>query len=344
MKILSRHLTALMIAVVLLAASSGPASEAGQFDHNTGPASSPRESSRKLRVLFIGNSYTYVNNLPGIVAALAESAHESLETEMIVAPGATLKKHWEDGKAVEVMKRDRWDYVILQEQSTLGPVSQGGPPINDPTIFHAYARLFDSEIKASRAKTIFLLTWARQNLPSTQFHLSFAYQSIAKELHARVAPVGIAWQSALQTKPGLTLHQKDLSHPTPAGSYLAACVLYSTLYGRSAAGLTGHVTGDTVDMSGRVTDNHSQPGAAAAQTKGELVNLSTPDSSFLQKVAWNTVRSQRSEVRGQKSEVRSQRSEVRGQKSEVRGQKSEVRSQRSAVRISSCDLLISAPA
>ncbi|HEV8484178.1 MAG TPA: hypothetical protein VGV87_11595 [Blastocatellia bacterium] len=290
MKILRREPIALLLTLILLAASSASPSEAEQSDYKLSAASRLEEpASHTLRVLFIGNSYTYVNNLPSLVTALAESAHESLETEMIVAPGATLKKHWEDGKAVEAMKRSRWDYVILQEQSTLGLVSQGGPPINNPKTFHEYARLFNSEIKSAGARTIFFLTWARQNLPETQAVLNSAYFTIAKELNAIVTPVGIAWQTALKKNPGVALHQKDLSHPTPAGSYLAACVLYSTLYGQSAAGLTGRVVGNTVDLAGRVLDTHGEQGGAANQTKGELVNLSKADSTFLQKVAWQTV-------------------------------------------------------
>ena len=299
MKVLRRELIALLVTLALLAASPSTPSQAEKVDHRLELVSVNRgPDSHKLRVLFIGNSYTYVNNLPAIVAGLAESAHESLESEMIAAPGATLKKHWEDGKAVEALKHGHWDYVVLQEQSTLGLVSQGGPPINNPKTFHEYARLFDSEIRSSGARTIFFLTWARQNLPESQPLLTNAYLSIAKELHAIVTPVGIAWQTALKKNPSVALHQKDLSHPTPAGSYLAACVLYSTLFGRSAAGLTSRVVGNAVDMSGRVLDNHGEQGAPG-QPKGELVNLSKPDSAFLQQVAWQTVRSQRSDVRGQ---------------------------------------------
>ena len=289
MKILKRELTAVLVALVLFAASSASPSRVLPPEHKLTASSHERAVSGKVRVLFIGNSYTYVNNLPELVTGLAESAHRSLETEMIVAPGATLQKHWEDGKALEVMKRGHWDYVVLQEQSTLGLVLTGGPPINDPTMFHQYARLFDSAIKSSGAKTIFLLTWARQNLPATQTHLTNAYRAIASELDDIVAPVGIAWQTALKKRPSIVLHQKDLSHPTPAGSYLAACVLYSTLYSKSASGLTGRVVGNTVDASGRLLDSRGEQGAPAGHAKGELVNLSKTDSTFLQQVAWETV-------------------------------------------------------
>lgn len=239
----------------------------------------------KLRVLFIGNSYTYFNNLPQMVAELSKlaksaSKQKTIEAEMFTVGGATLKSLWESGKALEVLKGGKWDYVVLQEQSTLGlgPMVNGEVRINDPKTFHEYARLFDAEIKKAGAKTVFYLTWARQNAPQTQAALTDAYLSIAKELNAIAAPAGIAWQTALKARPDFALHIEDKSHPNPAGSYLAACVFYATIYGQSPEGLPARLTGTIVDHSGKIGD-----------AQGELVNLGKEDAAFLQKIAWQTV-------------------------------------------------------
>src|SRR5262249_46570037 len=93
------------------------------------------------------------------------------------------------------------------------------------------------------------------------------------------APVGLAWQAALKARPDFALHVADKSHPNPAGSYLAACVFYATIYGQSPKGLSAHITGTIVDHTGKIGD-----------AQGELVNLSKEDSAFLQKVAWQTTR------------------------------------------------------
>jgi len=237
----------------------------------------------KARVLFIGNSYTYFNNLPQLVAGLAASANPQrrMETEMVTVGGATLKSLWDGGRALEAIKRGGWNYVVLQEQSTLGvaPVVDGIPQIADPKTFHEYARLFDAEIKKAGAKTIFYLTWARQNAPEKQTLLTEAYQKIAKELNATVAPVGVTWENALKENPRLTLHLQDKSHPTPMGSYLAACVFYATIYGKSPVGLSAHITGAIVDQTGKVIG-----------AQGELVNLSKDDAALLQKITWETAR------------------------------------------------------
>jgi hypothetical protein len=110
-----------------------------------------QQPMRARRVLFIGNSYTYFNNLPQMLTGLAKAAQpaQTLEAEMVTVGGATLKRLWEQGEALAAIKRGGWAFVVLQEQSTLGnaPMVDGKPQIADPKTFHEYARLFDAEIK-----------------------------------------------------------------------------------------------------------------------------------------------------------------------------------------------------
>lgn len=239
----------------------------------------PQQS--KMRVLFIGNSYTYFNNLPQLVAGLAASAKpaQTIETEMVTVGGATLKSLWAGGKPQAALANGKWDYVVLQEQSTLGMsrMVDGIPQISDPKNFHEAVRMIDPEIKKTGAKPVLYMTWARKDSPDKQPLLTEAYQSIGKELGDTVVPVGLAWQAALKVKPALELHVADKSHPTPAGSYLAACVFYATLFGKSPEGLAGHITGTVIDHTGAVGGT------------GELVNLSKEDAAFLQNIAWKTV-------------------------------------------------------
>ena len=186
---------------------------------------------RTLRVLFVGNSHTYVNDLPWLVEQLAASAEEGrrLETGMIAEGGATLRGHWEAGRAREAIRTGHWDFVVLQEQSAM--------PLNQPDVTREYARLFDSEIRRSGARTVLYLAWARQSRPETQAALTSTYTDIARELDAELAPVGVAWQAALRENPKLALYAADGGHAAPAGSYLAACVFYSLFYGKSPEGL-----------------------------------------------------------------------------------------------------------
>ena len=246
---------------------------------------------RELSVLFIGNSYTWFNNLPHLVEALAKSAHEPrLRTRMVVGPGATLKSHWDAGAALEAVQSEKWDYVILQDQSSLGlpvTVSKGKGQFN-PRLFHEFARRFDAAIRPTGAKTLFFLTWARADSLEDQDGLTEAYRQIATELADGIAPVGLAWKTALEERPALLLHQGDLSHPSPAGSYLAACVLYSVLYGKSSEGLTARISADAASIPDRAM-TVNQPGGLV-QLSG--VNLPPADARFLQTVAWRVAQAE----------------------------------------------------
>jgi hypothetical protein len=123
------------------------------------------------------------------------------------------------------------------------------------------------EVQKRGAQVVFFMTWARQHIPEMQKEITEAYTQLAKKAGARIAPVGVAWEKALKADPQLVLHREDKSHPNSVGSYLAACVFYSTFYGASPAGLTGTITVD----------------------EERIVDLPDSDAEFLQSIAWETV-------------------------------------------------------
>ena len=189
----------------------------------------------RLNVLFIGNSFTARNNLPALVAALAEASGNQLDHQLISQGGASLRMHWNKGAAQTAMQGNRFDYVVLQEQSTL--------PVKNAKRMHENVRLFDGAIKEAGAKTALYMTWARKHAPQSQQALTDGYQAIGKELGATVVPVGVAWEQFLAKHDSPVLHDKDASHPTPAGSYLAACVFFAVLLGRSPVGVGDGIKG-----------------------------------------------------------------------------------------------------
>ena len=206
-----------------------------------------------MRVLFIGNSYTYFNNLPEMVASLASSAGVKMETRMVARGGATLHQTWEMDDVRLVLHDGKWDFVVLQEHSQLGmSMVEGSQQVNEPDSFWETVRMYESEIRRVRAKTILYLTWARKSEPSQQAALNYAYMTIAQELGLTVAPVGMAWARVRESDPGVALHLQDGSHPTPSGSYLAACVLADTLLGKRLSSLPAHVVGHPINPSERV--------------------------------------------------------------------------------------------
>lgn len=239
----------------------------GSSDPTPQPIALPSDS---LRVLFIGNSYTYVNDLPRLTQRLVASAPEArpLAVAMVTVGGATLERHWTSGDARRMIEQGGWTHVVLQEQSLR--------PLRDRDKLFAYARLFDTAIKQAGATTVLYLSWARQNRPETQEALTDAFLDLAEELDAVVAPVGMAWQQALGARPDLPLHFRDGSHPSPTGTYLAACVFYVALYGQSPEGLSRQ----------RYSTRFATPQEGEAV---EVEPLSEAEATLLQRIAWDVV-------------------------------------------------------
>ena len=114
-----------------------------------------------MKVLFIGNSYTSVNDLPSLVEALAEAAGgQKIESDQYLPGGYTFEQHAKDEKALEKIREKKWDVVVLQEQSLF--------PVLNRESMHKYARILHEEISKQGAKTVFYLTWARQDIPQMQ--------------------------------------------------------------------------------------------------------------------------------------------------------------------------------
>jgi hypothetical protein len=187
------------------------------------------------RMLFVGNSFTARNDLPGLLAQLAIAPDGKtgrvIEHHLIQRGGASLRMHLNKRDAATAMRDESFDYVVLQEQSTL--------PIKNPTRMHENVREFDALIRAAGAKTVLYMTWARQAAPpDAQHRIADAYTMIGKEIGAIVVPAGLAWRAFLAKHKTPVLHDPDKSHPTLAGSYLAACTFHATLFGDAPPGET----------------------------------------------------------------------------------------------------------
>jgi hypothetical protein len=186
-----------------------------------------------VRILFVGNSFTSRNNLPGLLAGLAKERGVVVEHRLISAGGASLRQHLNAGAALAAIADGGFDAVVLQEQSTL--------PAKNPARMHDSVRDFQAAIEEAGARTALYMTWARQN--GAQQPITAAYASIAAEVGATLIPVGMVWERFLRAHDEPLLHDKDGSHPALAGSYLAACVFLVSLLNEDPVGLDAPVKG-----------------------------------------------------------------------------------------------------
>jgi len=184
-----------------------------------------KPSKQPIRMLFIGNSFTARNDLPNLIAQLAAEQGITVEPTLLSMGGASLRMHWNKGQALKAIQSGKYDYVVLQEQSTL--------PVKNAARMRENVLLFDEAIKAAGAKAVLYMTWARKHSPDHQKLITDAYESIGRETGAVVVPVGKIWWQFMAKNDSPALHDKDQSHPTPAGSYLAACAFIATLFGKS---------------------------------------------------------------------------------------------------------------
>jgi hypothetical protein len=235
---------------------------------------------KPIRILFIGNSYTYFNNLPDVIAKLADAGHQKKVEFVMQAPGGwRLKDHWDRGDLRKALQNQKWDYVVLQDQSQLGDnhVVDGKPRITTDENFHPSAVEIAKAIRDAGAIPVFYLTWAKKSVPEDQAMIDNAYFRAAKETKSIVAPVGIAWTDVRTKDPSIQLYIADGSHPTSAGTYLAACVFYATIFGRSPVGLPSQISGTPVNLD----TEQVEPGKTAV-----LVDIKPDQARLLQQAAW----------------------------------------------------------
>jgi|GEM_PF-1571908 len=197
------------------------------------------------KVLFIGNSLTFANDLPTVFKNLSMAGGHVVETDQSVFGGYTLQAHSTNPQTLQKIQAGNWDFVVLQEQSQI-------PSMFDivETQFYPYGVLLDSLIHVNNptAKTVMFLSFAHQNgdadiLASGGFdtywqmqgRLRQSYLHLADSIQAMVAPVGCAWREVRMAEPSLVLYS-DVVHPSLAGTYLAANVFYATLFQQTTLG------------------------------------------------------------------------------------------------------------
>ena len=224
--------TAQLLWIVLLAACGGGgdvSAPAAKMPAAAPVAPPPAPLAADITVLMMGNSHTSVNRLPDTLATMLRAGNPGKSVAVAVAPGYLfLDERLAHGPSVALIQGQRWSHVVLQAQkySTSGTRSYST----------AEAEQLIRMARVSGAVPIMFPEWARLGIAETGTIYDL-HVSIAVTEPACVAPIGQAWERALARDPTLTLHASDGNHSAPAGAFLAALVLYSTLTGGSPAAL-----------------------------------------------------------------------------------------------------------
>lgn len=213
--------------------------------------------AQQTKVLFIGNSYTGVNDLPNMFKNLALSLGDTVTIDSNTPGGFTFNQHSTNAITLQKIQQGNWDFIILQGQSQ----EPAFPPSQVSTQTYPYAKKLDSLIQVYNpcAETVFYMTWGRKNGDASncasypvictyegmQQRLRESYLEMTQDNQATCAPVGVAWRTFRNMYPNTELYQTDESHPVEEGTYLAACVFYSTIFRKSCQGAPFMGTGIT---------------------------------------------------------------------------------------------------
>jgi hypothetical protein len=183
---------------------------------------------RPIRVLFIGNSLTYYNDLPGLVQQFSAREEHPMVIDAVTVANATLDFHWNYSAAKKHLERGGWDYVVLQEYSTR--------PVTDRAATRDDYREWAAEVQRIGAKPIIFENWTHKLEEKNAGYMHQTYLLVHDDIGGQLSPIGQVWLRCLREHPEIPMYV-DEKHPTTAGTYLAACVLYKTFYNKPATGL-----------------------------------------------------------------------------------------------------------
>lgn len=185
------------------------------------------DSGREYQFLFIGNSLTYFNDLPGTMAQLGASGNHTIRVGSVARPNFALIDHANGlSDALDVIRLGGWDYVVLQQGPSALPESRD-------TLIIA-ARMLDSAIRGSGGRTALLMVWPESSRFIVFDDVRDSYLTAAQDVEGLFLPAGEAWRTAWAEDQTLAFYGPDGYHPSPLGTYLAALVVYEGITGRDA--------------------------------------------------------------------------------------------------------------
>jgi hypothetical protein len=226
-------------ATAVVAALAAASLTCGSSEGITGPP--PGEGPA---VLFIGNSLTYFNDMPDIVAAISLGAEDDppMRVAMVAFPNFSLEDHWNRGDALEAIDEGGWDVVVLQQGPSTLPASRAH--------LVEWAGRFAERIRAVGGRPALLSVWPTDGTEAGYDATLASYSAAADAVDGLLVPAGEAWREALARNPELTLTIVDGFHPSLLGSVIAAYSSWAAITGRSPLGLPGVIESPEV---GRIT-------------------------------------------------------------------------------------------
>ncbi|MEM7453855.1 MAG: hypothetical protein AAF456_05810 [Planctomycetota bacterium] len=183
-----------------------------------------------VKVLFLGNSHTAYNNVPGRVETLFESSGDrQMETRHIA--GGFLDNIAARPTTMEEIRSGKWDVLVLQGQK----ISMSGRYLYSTEAAEQLALAANE----NGMQVIWFSEWGRDGVDGESIRIQAIYESLAANSeHDIVAPAGLVWDAALSENKNLALYASDGNHSNADGATLAALVLYVAITGEGVDDIT----------------------------------------------------------------------------------------------------------
>ena len=180
-------------------------------------------------MLFIGNSLTYSNDLPGVVVAIGRQAGDTIDAWSVAEPDWAILEHVNSPTTIAAIKSYRWEYVVLQQ----GPSTAG---VNRDSLI-LWSKMIEPTIRSVGAEPALFMVWPDYTRTAFFDACRASYQMAAEAVNGVFMPAGEAWRLAWLQDPTLALYSSDGFHPSALGTYLAALEIFERITGRDARSL-----------------------------------------------------------------------------------------------------------
>lgn len=197
-----------------------------------------------LSILFIGNSYTHMNEMPYIFDKIAKAKGKKIYVEMNTRSGASFQVHTTRPDLWQAIKRRKWSYVVLQGYSR--ELSYEPSHLDTATVPYVQQILDSIYLNNSCTKVLLHMTWGYKfgfverpeidTYEKMSDRISYGYTYLSEYFCLPIVPVGKVWREVRSKYPDIEMYDADLQHPSRNGSYTSACAFYAAIFKESPAG------------------------------------------------------------------------------------------------------------
>ena len=178
------------------------------------------QNTKELKILFIGNSHTYYNDMPSMVKARAEEEGFACHVTMLAHPGWFLIQHLNEPAVRFNILYGNYDYVVLQEHAH---------PFGPEEKFLEAATALNQYIREAGSTPVIYACWARKHEKEAQDQMNEVHRRVAQEIDALIAPVGENWWNYQESRPEIEMYAEDGAHASVHGSEFAASLIWDTI-------------------------------------------------------------------------------------------------------------------